>query len=110
MSQTIKLKLTVYKPSVTFSADYIRGKSAYELALDNGYIGTEQEWIVSLQAKNNLHFDSFLNFPVVGDENKLYIDTQNNKSYRFDSAELKYYIVGSNYEDIQVINGGEANG
>ena len=110
MSQTIKLKLTVFKPSVTFSTDFTRGKSAYELALDNGFVGTEQEWLVSLQAKNNLHFDSFLNFPVVGEENKLYIDTKNNKSYRFDNIELKYCVVGSDYNEIQIIDGGEANG
>lgn len=28
----------------------INGKSAYQVALDNGYIGTEQEWLESLKA------------------------------------------------------------
>ena len=26
------------------------GKSAYEIALDNGFVGTEQEWLASLKA------------------------------------------------------------
>ena len=27
----------------------INGKSAYEVALDNGYVGTESEWLISLK-------------------------------------------------------------
>lgn len=30
--------------------DGINGKSAYEIALDNGFVGTEQEWLDSLRA------------------------------------------------------------
>lgn len=30
----------------------IDGKSAYQIALDNGYIGTESEWLESLKGKD----------------------------------------------------------
>ena len=30
----------------------LQGKSAYEIAVENGYLGTEEEWLLSLQGKN----------------------------------------------------------
>jgi serine protease Do len=30
-----------------------RGKSAYEIAVDNGFVGSEEEWLESLKASNN---------------------------------------------------------
>lgn len=30
----------------------LRGKSAYEIAVDNGFIGTEAEWLASLHGKD----------------------------------------------------------
>lgn len=32
----------------------IQGKSAYQIAIDNGFIGTEQEWLNSLKASPNI--------------------------------------------------------
>lgn len=49
--------------------------------------------------------DSFLQFPVIGSEHSLYIDTTTNKTYRWSESELKYYVVGSDYDDIKIING-----
>lgn len=49
--------------------------------------------------------DSFLKFPTIGSESTIYIDTTQNKTYRWDDATLKYYIIGSDYNDIEVING-----
>lgn len=49
--------------------------------------------------------DSFLKFPATGNENSVYIDTSTNKSYRWDDATLKYYVTGSDYNDIEIING-----
>jgi hypothetical protein len=48
-------------------------------------------------------------FPNSGNEGVLYTDIVENKTYRWDSGQLKYYCVGSNYEDIKIINGGNAN-
>ena len=32
--------------------DGVNGKSAYQIAVDNGYIGTELEWLESLKGKD----------------------------------------------------------
>lgn len=49
--------------------------------------------------------ESYLKFPTVGNSKSIYIDTTENKIYRWDDTELKYYTVGSNYGDIKIING-----
>lgn len=57
-----------------------------------------------------LEYPSLLQFPTVGKTKKVYIDKQNNKSYRWDDDNLKYYsICGSDYNDINIINGGGAS-
>lgn len=55
-----------------------------------------------------LVFPSSLQFPTIGKEGSIYIDTQTNKSYRWDDTNIKYYCIGSDYEDIQIINCGGA--
>lgn len=83
------------------------GKSAYEVAVENGFIGSESDWLKSLKGGGAVYnADSYLEFPTIGDEHIVYIDTSNNKTYRFNSNELKYYIIGSNYSDIKIIDGG----
>lgn len=32
--------------------DSLKGKSAYEVALDNGFVGTQQQWLESLKAES----------------------------------------------------------
>lgn len=54
--------------------------------------------------------DSYLNFPTIGNEGLLYVDSTENCSYRWDSKELKYYMVGFNYNNLKIIDGGNANG
>ena len=54
---------------------------------------------------------TYLEFPVVpnsGWENDIFLDTTNNKIYRWDTTDMKYFCIGSNYDDIEVINGGSA--
>ena len=55
-------------------------------------------------------FDTYLLFPNVGKSSILYVDQGANKAYRWDEETLKYYVVGSDYLDIKIINGGNANG
>ena len=43
-------------------------------------------------------------FPNIGKESTIYVDAENNTLYRFDVNTKTYYIVGSNYEDIKIIN------
>ena len=59
-------------------------------------------------AKNVETYNTFASFPSVGRQNVLYISKQENKSYRWDDDNVKYYVVGSDYEDIEIINGGGA--
>lgn len=49
--------------------------------------------------------DSYLNFPTIGDDSKFYIDISTNKLYRWDDVDLKYFVIGSDYEDIKTIDG-----
>lgn len=53
-------------------------------------------------------FASILNFPSVGDNKTIYIDTTNKRIYLWDEKYLKYYCFGSDYHNIEVINGGSS--
>lgn len=37
------------------SIELVRGYSAYEIAVINGFKGTEEEWLASLQGEQGLH-------------------------------------------------------
>lgn len=52
-------------------------------------------------------YDSYLNFPVIGDAEKHYIDKTENKIYRWDNTDLKYFCIGSDYSNISIIDGSE---
>lgn len=85
-----------------------RGYSAYDVAVQNGYTGTETEFAAALTHLEYLPFDSRFHFPNIGDVNVLYGDTTENKLYRYDPEDRKYYCVGSDYNDIIAIDGGHA--
>ena len=53
--------------------------------------------------------DSYLNFPSIGSESVIYVDKTANKSYRWDDNDLKYYVIGSDYNDIELIDAGDSN-
>ena len=36
----------------------------------------------------------------------IYIDKETNRSYRWDDDDTKYYCIGSDWQDIKMINGG----
>ncbi len=56
-----------------------------------------------------LEYTSSLQFPTVGKINTIYIDMNGNKIYRWDDDNTKYYCIGSNYEEINLINCGDSN-
>ncbi len=85
-----------------------RGLSAYDVAVKNGFTGTESEWLDSLKIAV-LQYDSYYDFPTVGEPHILYIDTSDEASYRWDAENLKYYCVGRDFTNIQVIDGGNAS-
>ncbi|MBR2182961.1 MAG: hypothetical protein IJ858_06015 [Acidaminococcaceae bacterium] len=83
------------------------GKSAYEVAVANGFVGTEQEWLDSLKVSCQ-NYASIYEFPNIGDAGVLYVDTGTNKMYRWDNDNLKYFCVGADWQEIGTINGGNA--
>ena len=46
----------------------------------------------------------FSDLPVSGKEGVIYIVKSENKTYRWDDNNIKYYCIGSNYNDIEVID------
>lgn len=52
---------------------------------------------------------TYFEFPNIGDTKSLYVDTTNNRIFRWNGEDLKYYCIGSDYTEIEVINGGTAN-
>lgn len=57
-----------------------------------------------LQKEIIIQRESYLLFPTLGESNTIYIDTNTNKSYRWDATNLKYYIL--NDESFEIIDGG----
>lgn len=49
-------------------------------------------------------------FPNRGDKAVVYMDTTENKAYRWDENTGTYICIGSDYKQIKIINGGNANG
>lgn len=47
---------------------------------------------------------SRLDFPAIGESGVIYIDKTANITYRFDTDAKVYYVVGSDYNDIKIIN------
>lgn len=116
-------------------SEIIKGKdglSAYEIAVQNGFEGTEIEWLTSLGASQeeivsavetyfadnpsaagssvynaNTHYD----FPSVGSVDVIYKAQLEGRIYQWDPDGLKYTVLGSSTEitDIDCINGGNAN-
>ena len=85
------------------------GKSAYEVAVDNGFEGTEQEWLDSLVSDAAMiTYPTHYDFPNLGRNNVGYIATEENKIYRWDGTDQRYYCIGSDIHDIKVIDGGNA--
>lgn len=62
--------------------------------------------ILKAKTQTVINADSYLKFPSIGDSNCLYVDISSNKIYRWDDADLKYFVVGNgDYDDIQIIDG-----
>ena len=53
------------KQTIEQSGGLVPGKSAYDIAIDNGFIGTEQEWLQSLQGES----------PYIGENGNWFVGT-----------------------------------
>lgn len=48
------IKGNVTSNTLTGNVNFSNGKSAYEIALEHGFVGTEEEWLASLQGKDGI--------------------------------------------------------
>ena len=62
---------------------------------------------ISAQLKS-IQYQSVGEFPNVGSENQVYVDMSTNTPYRFDLSTLTYIRLGSDWRDIEIIDGGNA--
>lgn len=72
-------------------------------------IDVRLDTLESKSTSSVLTFPNFLFFPNIGQDDILYLDDENNMSYRWDAVDSKYYKI-NDYEEIIEINGGSANG
>lgn len=74
--------------------------------IDESLLNKTAEEIAGSGAKQ---VNTLSELPSVGDVNGVYFVINENATYRWDSVNLKYECVGRDYDNIHVINGGNAN-
>ena len=52
-----------------------------------------------------IEFNNRYEFPSIGKENMIYVAKDEHKMYIFNTAKLAYEVVGSNYNEIEIIQG-----
>lgn len=52
-----------------------------------------------------IEFNNRYEFPSIGKENMIYVAKDEHKMYIFNTATLAYEVVGSNYNEIEIIQG-----
>lgn len=55
-------------------------------------------------------YNSVYEFPNIGQSLVIYVDSDANRIYRWDNDDKKYYCIGSDWTQINCVNGGNANG
>lgn len=68
---------------------------------------TGSEWVqINEVPKLVITVNTMTDLPKVGNVLCIYIDKETNRSYRWDDDDTKYYCIGSDWQDIKMINGG----
>ncbi len=52
-----------------------------------------------------IEFNNRYEFPSIGKENMIYVARDEHKVYIFNTATIAYEVVGSNYNEIEIIQG-----
>ena len=88
----------------------VNGKvSAYSKRI-SGNIGNNGAVNGDIQKAENIYvketeFNNRYEFPSIGKDNIIYVAKDENKIYRFNEDSLTYYCIGSDYNEIEVIQG-----
>lgn len=83
--------------------------SAYSKRI-SGNIGNNGAVNGDIQKAENIYvketeFNNRYEFPSIGKDNIIYVAKDENKTYRFNEDSLTYYCIGSDYNEIEVIQG-----
>lgn len=84
------------------TSDYKGGET------DNIIVNVDSQNRTITATIKSIQYQSKLNFPNVGSSNLIYVDVEDNASYRWDADTLAYVCVGRDFEQIEVITGGGA--
>lgn len=90
------------------SYNFLNGKPSINGIELTGDLSSQELGISSSRMFETYH--EFPAIPIESDLNKFFIDTTNHKMYLWDLSENKFRVIGSDYESINQINGGNANG
>lgn len=76
----------------------------------SGAIGSSNSVQGNVNKANNIYvkqveFNNRFEFPNVGTENMLYVAKDEHKIYLFNSNTLNYEVIGSDYTEIEIIQG-----
>ena len=76
----------------------------------SGSIGGSGDIVGNVEKADNIYvketeFNNRYEFPSIGKPNMIYVAKDENKTYRFNEDSLTYYCIGSDYNEIEVIQG-----
>ena len=80
------------------------GKRVSGTINSNGYVEGSVEKAENVFVKET-EFNNRYEFPSIGKDNIIYVAKDENKTYRFNEDSLTYYCIGSDYNEIEVIQG-----
>ena len=103
------IKITIAEPAQVTVTPAINMNPSVGVTSRAEQLLEETKKLVDEFGQQVIQANTFLEFPNIGDARFLYVDKEKNKTYRWNSDDLKYYCIGSDYEAIQIVDGGEAN-
>ncbi len=76
----------------------------------SGSISGSGDIVGNVEKADNIYvketeFNNRYEFPSIGKPNMIYVAKDENKTYRFNEDSLTYYCIGSDYNEIEVIQG-----
>lgn len=100
----IKYEPTYY---ISIEGDGGAGKSAYEIAVDNGFKGTEEEWLESLKGKTNESIRSITNI-TMDDANNVYVTFSDGETEKIGKLNVNIqadFLTSNGFGKLRYYNG-----